>query len=290
VSAPQRPPRSAASSSFEASALHASHLLLSHEDEIQLGEHFRTARWDLCAVLLRSQVGARELARLAERLQAGELHLAALTDVDSALADPGAAGATGPTRRDACERRFLARIREVVRLHAPRTGAASEPDGLDQRRCKRLRWLASTLHLRDDVLCELAQRVMEGYPKDHDAYRAIDDAQRRGTSARDELVRCNVRFVITLARRYVGKGLSLNDLVQEGYLGLMRAVEKFDPGRGYRFSTYAAWWIRQGMSRALCNQSRTIRIPVHAIELNRQLAHARRRPRWRKGRVSTRAR
>ena len=96
--------------------------------------------------------------------------------------------------------------------------------------------------------------------------------QRKGDRARDRLTRANLRLVVSVAKRFGGRGLPLLDLFQEGNLGLMRAVEKFDAGKGFKFSTYATWWIRQAITRAIADQSRTIRIPVHKVDaMNRVL-------------------
>jgi RNA polymerase primary sigma factor len=115
---------------------------------------------------------------------------------------------------------------------------------------------AEVLLTKDDLSAEQRER--------------LEERAREGQEARSHFIEANSRLVISIARKYLGRGLPLSDLMQEGNLGLIKAVERFDPDRGHRFSTYATWWIRQAVLRAVADQGRTIRLPAHIVdELNR---------------------
>lgn len=151
---------------------------------------------------------------------------------------------------------------DSVRVYLKEIGRVPLLTGPDEVR------LAKRMEAGLEAVDELAVLNAEGKLESLDfaVRRKLQRRVRDGDRARQHLIQANLRLVVAIAKRYVGRGMQLLDLIQEGNLGLMRAVQKFDHSKGFKFSTYATWWIRQAISRAIADQARTIRIPVHMVE------------------------
>jgi RNA polymerase primary sigma factor len=179
----------------------------------------------------------------------------------------------GTTRRQARRRAAKA---TVERPSESRGGSTSDPVRMYLKEIGRVALLTGPeeveLAMRIEAGAEAEQRLADlnasgGLAElDFAERRRLERGARDGEEAKGDLIQANLRLVVSIAKRYVGRGMLFLDLIQEGNLGLMRAVEKFDYTKGFKFSTYATWWIRQAITRAIADQARTIRIPVHMVE------------------------
>lgn len=188
--------------------------------------------------------------------------------------------------KESVEEEYLAE-KDILDL----SGIASDDSiGLYLKEMARVPLLSTQEEIRLAKLLERGLAAQRRLSKDGHApeeRRKLERVIDEGKAAREHLIKANTRLVVSIAKKYMGRGVPFLDLIQEGNLGLMKAVEKFDYRRGYRFSTYATWWIRQTITRAIADQGRTIRVPVHMSDRIRQLYKTARRLEQEQGRKPT---
>jgi RNA polymerase primary sigma factor len=267
--------------------------LLTREGEMAIGERMEAGEVAVFRAVMRCQSGLAELVKIREALQSG-----AMTCADAFENS----GDEGPEWEATERRRVLRLLGAVIRLAEPegeapnvaprprarrRTMAKSnaEREMLDALLAMRLK-----KRVVDSIVLKLHERVRQheqasgGNGSSDQAARelrglraacaVIAEGERHSRIARAELVRANLRLVVSIAKKHGNRGVTFVDLLQEGNIGLMRAAERFEYRRGYKFSTYATWWIRQAVTRAIADQSRTIRTPVHIFERIGRVARA----------------
>jgi RNA polymerase primary sigma factor len=257
-------PHSTSHSSIMAPPRHARRRVLTHEEEVALSQRIEGGECDALGAMLSSVQAAAPLRAIAAELRDGRL-------LPSGLLRNASEDADGPQQ---VER--LAKLLERAATAAA-YGNGHDEASRERARRRRTRMAADLCTERfERSLFERIGRALRTRGAHERARRAFARGRRAAERAVHEFVGANFGLVVTYARRFVGQGLDMHDLVQEGQLGLIRAVEKFDWRRGHRFSTYAAWWVRQAMARALADQSKTIRVPVHLLESRHKLERVRR--------------